>query len=324
MNRIRHILSRYFSYLTVVLTAGTIGLLFYRKIPFRVMCLVVYVWLLLVFAIIYTSLPGQFYHANVAHEPSVRYEKQQISTRLEEEIKQTFEAELQPVSIGHWRIDSDFHVRSLNTSDQEVSFILDIHLINTMEPNHLYVSPLVKLFLGQSSFFLGVGTERPESSSFLTLYLGTIEMPDTPVEYRDLFSLLPRAIFPLTSEDQQTKQTQNLATNPHNIKVSISAFLQQSFVRLERAVEGDPSMLHGYFSRMFYFSAMTITPFLGTDDVSPLTSTTRSLVLLERLLGIVIIGSLLTTEIYERIPRRKPVTPNTLADHLSRPRDSES
>ena len=59
--------------------------------------------------------------------------------------------------------------------------------------------------------------------------------------------------------------------------------------RFYNAAEGDPSYASGLWLRMLYFSSTTITT-LGLGDVTPISSTARSLVGFESLAGIVVIG----------------------------------
>ena len=67
-----------------------------------------------------------------------------------------------------------------------------------------------------------------------------------------------------------------------------------AFENLVAGWAGDPRGLSGYFGRMLYFSATTMTT-VGFGDIVPLTSTARALVALEPIIGWVLAGLFLNS-----------------------------
>jgi hypothetical protein len=71
--------------------------------------------------------------------------------------------------------------------------------------------------------------------------------------------------------------------------LGVSVPVNDKLLHLYHAFEGDPSYASGLWWRMLYFSATTITT-LGLGDLTPVSQTARTLVTVEALMGIVLIG----------------------------------
>jgi hypothetical protein len=68
--------------------------------------------------------------------------------------------------------------------------------------------------------------------------------------------------------------------------------------RLSAEGEGDPKEASGFYLRMTYFSATTITT-LGFGDITPVTSAARAFVGVEAVAGVVLIGLFLNSVAYK-------------------------
>ena len=72
-------------------------------------------------------------------------------------------------------------------------------------------------------------------------------------------------------------------------RVALTAEQQALAAEILDADRGFPSGLEGRFSRMLYFSAVTITT-VGYGDVVPLTTAARFFAALEATMGIILLG----------------------------------
>jgi len=305
MNRPRKLFNSYVAYMRTALTAGIIGLIFRNRLSPKLTYALVYLWLIPIFAFIYTYLPGdqQFYHSHLEHEGFILEQEQRISSQLEREILQNLTAHGNRDISENWSVDDkSLKVRSLSISEEQLTFRLLVGLAHVGAPFfRLYIDPVVKFNLIERSASAAVDQS---DNALLRLKLGTIEIPRIPYAEADekwnlrlAVILFPESIPEMSEEPRTNSQT--TTSTYQRIYIPISESLDEQIFRFAKALEGDPSKIRGYFSRMLYLSAVTITA-LGTSDISPLTATARWLISLERLLGIVVIGLFLTE------PRSRP------------------
>ncbi|MEK6288900.1 MAG: potassium channel family protein [Acidobacteriota bacterium] len=247
---------------------------------------IAYFVLIPLFAFFYWLLPGEFYHANVAREPSVLEDQRRIGKQLEQEIVQALNArhDNSTVTVGDWSINSNsFSVRSLTTTGEEVSFLLDLKLTNPHQPlKHsiaLTVTMPVKGVAGSRS----IG--EPEMPLFKPV---TVSIPDFPLRSNEQWSIsFVRELFP--ADDAAASGTY----------LRISPSLHRHILSLAKGIKGDPSELSGHWPRMVYLSAVTITT-LGYGDIAPLTNTARGLITAEAVAGIIVVGLFLNAVAGER------------------------
>ncbi len=83
------------------------------------------------------------------------------------------------------------------------------------------------------------------------------------------------------------------------VLVVVPTDLTEKIENYANGVKGFASGISGNFVRMLYLSAVTITT-LGFGDVVPITTTSRLLVSIEAILGIVLIGLFLNALSFER------------------------
>jgi Ion channel len=77
--------------------------------------------------------------------------------------------------------------------------------------------------------------------------------------------------------------------NPNSSFLWLSPSASRAVQRLSSEGEGDPKYAPGLLLRMWYFSATTVTT-LGFGDITPVTSPARTIVGLEAISGVVLIG----------------------------------
>jgi hypothetical protein len=271
---------------------------------FRLWCAVFYVALLFGFAGIYYRLSGKhFYHANVAREPVVGEYEELISVDLEKAIIDTFESYHGNTIYweGNWRIDAKtFHLSSLRATekgrDVEISFKLSVRISDKSRPKRrYYVDPVVNFSaLGGADI---ATTDSGDSSELPRNKKIRVEMPDLPDDEglwsREQNSRFPAIFFPTKSAEPSNEKEFSAdaegGKSLPDLTMPIPRLLDTQFLNLAKGIQGDPSNLKGHFWRMFYLSAVTITT-LGYGDIAPLTPRARTLILIEAVLGIIVIG----------------------------------
>jgi hypothetical protein len=88
-------------------------------------------------------------------------------------------------------------------------------------------------------------------------------------------------------------------SSSETILMSIPTNLGDRIIDFANGTKGFPSKISSNFSRMFYLSAATITT-LGFGDIVPITTTARTVISIESILGIVVVGLFLNALSYER------------------------
>lgn len=87
----------------------------------------------------------------------------------------------------------------------------------------------------------------------------------------------------------QEGETGYAVPNPSVSAMWVSPSVASAISRVSSAGQGDPKEASGLYIRMCYFSAITITT-LGFGDITPVTSDARTLVGVEAVLGVVLMG----------------------------------
>ena len=289
MSRARHVFDQYLSLLKVF---GIATLPFDKSIPAKWRCAMAYLWLIFLFALIYSLLPeGDFYCANLSREfvvsgDTVREDPVRIGKELQQEIANTFRnAHGDQKVFEMWGIDaSDFEVRFLKAvnkeGDVEMRFKLATTLTKTAGHERLYIDSTVTFSASERS--------SNQGRIYRPLQVEVPNVPNfTPVMYADFI----KTLFPTESVGVGQSECQNSCSSTYlsTANMPISTGLNDRIVILGKGIKGDPTSLRGHFLRMLYLSAATITT-LGTNDISPLTTRSRILIAVEVVMGIVLIG----------------------------------
>jgi hypothetical protein len=259
--------------------------------------------LIIVFAYIYSRLPGEFYHSNVSREPMIREDEKRIGSALQKEIISAFENIHggRQTLVDNWIIDaSTFNVLFLKATDKgtdaEIRFKLAMELTNT-SPEHgsLLIDSVVTFSAKEWSESVTGGDLGNESKIFKTV---KVDVPTVPYWDKQRNSHLARIFFPtqragVSQNEGNANPEDSLASLPE-VMMPISKRLNDDILNLGKGVQGDPSNLSGHFERMLYLSALTITT-AGYGDITPLTTRARLLIILEAVLGIILFGLFLST-----------------------------
>ncbi|MFY9573149.1 MAG: potassium channel family protein [Blastocatellia bacterium] len=245
---------------------------------------IAYFGLIPLFAFFYWLLPGEFYHANVAREPAVLEDQKRIGKQLEQEIVLALNARYDnnTATVDDWSVNSNsFSVRSLTTTGEDVSFLLDLKLTSPKQPPKYSIALTVTMPVKGVAGIASVGDlEMPLFKPV------TVSIPDFPLRSDEQWGLrLVRVLFP--AEDQALPGNELISSGKTHLRISRS--LDRQIQSLAKGIKGDPSELSGHWSRMLYLSAVTITT-LGYGDIAPLTDRTRALITAEAIAGIALIG----------------------------------
>src|SRR5262249_54377588 len=119
------------------------------------------------------------------------------------------------------------------------------------------------------------------------------DVPEVPYWPKDKNERFVEAIFP-TQNSPVTRNNGYASQENHSValpevQMPISRHLRDDILYLAKGMLGDPTKMPLHFWRMSYLSAVTITT-LGYGDIMPLSNRARSLISLESVLGIVVIG----------------------------------
>jgi hypothetical protein len=133
---------------------------------------------------------------------------------------------------------------------------------------------------------------RLEIIDFLKLHV-SIRKTEQPYETFTVISKEPyRAPFEVSElfpKRKSIEQETGLIYESHLGFLTLTRKEIDEIIALNNAKRGFPSYSTGSLGRMFYFSAITITT-LGYGDIVPITTLSRTVVAIEAILGIIIIG----------------------------------
>jgi len=263
---------------------------------------VAYLWVIVLFAFLYSLMEGHFYYANSSRElglsegtDTVREDKVPIGKELEGEILKTIRsASSYSESFDHWRIDSGaFEVRFLRATnkggDVEIAFKLATKLIDVSEKStRLFVDLRITFLISEITTRLS--RDDPKGRIYLTIRVNVPEAPSV-----DRLHLV-KALFTTDGTSAAPENVDSLLGPSGSsvellakVTIPISKPLNDRIVIFGKGIQGDPTSLPGNFWRMMYFSVVTITT-LGTNDISPLTTLARMLMTLEVVIGVTIVG----------------------------------
>lgn len=241
--------------------SGLDGSPFLSRIPAWAF-LVGFVAVVLAFALLYYSLPGEFFHVYSQYEPS----SQQNTEWLKEKLNDGFAREL---------IMSDAGIR-------------DAYIVSCVATERGFEFELELSGSDDSGYFFGITV--PMSID--------VDMPIVmvPPEGERYFALLlsqnPETVglFPLAAAGfrEQSAEIQNTLDNA-SLGFVLTEDDYKELRALHEAHQGFPDQVTSGFWRMLYFSVVTVTT-LGYGDIVPLTGKARILIGFEAALGVVLLG----------------------------------
>jgi hypothetical protein len=250
-----------------------------------------YLGLIPAYAAIYTNLPFHFYHTTILHEHSIQSDAARLAMDLQDAIIANFRAHYHAATVTRDSATVDVSsVRVLGVSAREGQLYFYIDFTETKSvPTWRSSSGASRVYLAHKidSHPHDDGTQmfmlRSDDRKSLNRTLGLDDICPFRFDYTG-GGFVANTDLPL-----------GFVVLPLTVQERITAFLAAS--------AGFPAAVSGSFSRMLYFSAITITT-VGYGDILPITPLARALVASEAVIGIVLIGLFLNALAIESTTRR--------------------
>ena len=234
---------------------------------------VIYVILIFLFAFIYMFLPYEFYHDTAKYERSLSDDALIILNGIENNIlnsQKTFNEDKIIVNDNVYIDKKTLNVHSLKFEDNnECSFNISLAVFVNSELDFSQMGYTMPFRFNLKEYI------KSDDNIFLFLNLEEESLPvqDLEFEYMDIV----RALFPAKHNGILVLHT--------DMKIQ----LYDKIVGLKNANNGFPSKSSGQFVRMLYFSTFTITA-ASQGDILPITTFARTLVAIETIIGVLIVG----------------------------------
>lgn len=257
------------------------------------------------FAFIYYGLPGHFYHSTLQYEGSLTTEYEDLRRELSvfiykqrDKVKPSPDTHIWPKIIEgrpHYWAAYVNYIENLSVEDESISFILRGNYYAPGVPGKeyddgQYEKQDIRNFSIPARLNFRPGRIREFEGQEYESELLTLDLP------YDIQRLFPdresQMNFVTTLFPEEVFQKPELGLHvPEVLLTRIRTYAD--------ARQGIGSTSSGNLVRMLYLSASTITT-LGYGDIVPLTTTSRLLVSIEAVLGILLIGLFLNALSFER------------------------
>jgi len=243
-----------------------------------------YLFLILVFAIIFYLFPDDFYHSTVQYEPFIQNETEQILHDLKNSLIEQLKRK-HPDGIVTYK-ERELHgnalrARTWNVEGESASFVLYTHLLKPRFMTYWGVRVSFNINPAQAK---SKGTQPGEE---------LIWIPEVLLTFEELASIRSPDYVPPVPVTE-VFDTFKAIDGKNHLYLTISTELSEKIIAFADGMRGRPTHLPGKFIRMFYLSAVTITT-LGYGDIVPLTTRARALITAEAILGIILIGFFLNS-----------------------------
>ena len=234
-----------------------------------------YIFMIPLFAFVYALMPSNFYHATAKYEKSVAGDLEAIRYGIESSLIRTMQKQYgtKLVQSNGWflrgnKVNLDKIV--LKDGVFSCNLIMTVERIKNNSPERWSGTLSTMSFNGLASPIIKDNGECDFMLKRITF------------SEKDFADFNPYMIL--------AKPPEGYSGAPPEVKfLVIPVELNNQIVSYNEASDGFPSHSSGTFLRMFYFSAVTITT-LGYGDILPITDFARTVVALEAISGIVIIG----------------------------------
>lgn len=266
------------------------------------------------FALIYNSLPYQFYHATVQYENSLFDDKDSILKIINDAIVERFKISnksSEKITKLGWKVSINqlyFESIQVEGNKLKIPFIIYLQQKNLSENTYSikrvrseFLVTLAKAVSGKDGseiYLLEIAVSDSDENSPIEFLLS--EMIGDPLYAQSEYGSTTVSRF--TSEGLVEVESGNFNecsnVKCRSISIGVSEEVYKKIKELLEIYNGKPPNSEGNFWRMFYLSSVTITT-LGYGDIVPVTTTTRILISLETVLGVILIGLFLNALAYE-------------------------
>jgi hypothetical protein len=263
-----------------------------RKIP-SLGYAIIYLLVIIAFAIIYALMPHQFYHSTIQFEQPIRAAEEPLSAALTRDIKEDYRwfysQKANPWGMG-WRGPTNV----------------------TYDIEHLSVriAPHPDALPNEISVELNAVVNQPvKGEAYDSVILpcwGELRIiltdPDTPNPYFDKQTPYD-CVFEPTSAFVGADYLahffpEGFPSYPTQYNVGLSESTMRALEAYIEAMQGFPDSMSGNFWRMLYYSVTTMTT-LGYGDICPITPAARFLSGFQSILGIVLVGLFINSIAFE-------------------------
>jgi hypothetical protein len=257
-----------------------------------------------VFALIYGSMPQDFYHSTVQYEPTLTTDADKVLTSLRDAAVADYEAArgTSALEVPGWVGDvRDVRFSDLQTDVQWIGFRVFYNLKRGSPPTQELVYGSVDVRLALTGVF------RELLPTGAIVYRQATVVPPSGVagSPEPAASALP---IPSLSETDLFVAKSAVGQVAPGI-LALPQAVDDALVGYWRAARGFPSAASNEMVRFLYLSAMTVTT-VGYGDIVPLTDTARTATAVEAVYGVVMAGLFLASLATRARPGNpEPVTP---------------
>ncbi|MBU3130285.1 potassium channel family protein [Clostridium tagluense] len=242
--------------------------------------MLIYIFIILIFATIYSVMSNQFYHTTVRYEPTMREEENKLKNEISNDIKINFKFNNKGDSTF---LDSNkrwlFNINSLEVYNVEenngLSIKINMLVTDTASQNNkgstsTFISHLVLIDLNLTNDIF--------QSKYSILRNGNVNKNHN-FDIEDMKYINYDSIFNI----------KGLNNSNNTVGIKISSSLNNEINDFVNESNGFRSKIQGIIFKMIYLSLVTITT-LGFGDIVPITDLARLLVGIEAFLGVFIMG----------------------------------
>jgi hypothetical protein len=249
-----------------------------RQLGMGVRFLLLYVALILMFAVVYVLIRDDFHHTTVRLEPSYRIERRALRRALEQALPDTARYVDVQVQGGEVRIPGRMWFDDVDiNADGRLRFTAQIEVLHLKAPERYREDALFEVLMP-----LDFAVRRPRDLKREGIDYRTYSRPVLVWVRRLSGPPVPEGIV-----------ASLLVCRGSGVRMPgwtcVPEPLYARMVAFKRATEGNPSDIPGSLGRMLYLSIVTMNT-LGYGDILPLTARARFFTGLESFLGIVVLG----------------------------------
>jgi len=274
-----------------------------------VIYILLFIILIFIFAFVYTLIPAGFYHSTIQYEQTLNAKASKISQQLKDNLIQDIELIYKDDSenFNGWEIITvpEFvSIQSFRVDELNQTFSFELRLIAHHSEESLISSfTFKKITVSLATASIYGGNEHRYDTNNITIkndfyynmYIddlintnSTSTSSDPFFDYNLVFQARHYIAYGTPSPDP--KDDSPTFRIPGKLLDELYAYRQENSGLSQRSIDS--------FIRMLYLSAGILTSTVY-GDITPITKFSRSLVLLEAILGIIVIGLFLNSLAYD-------------------------